>query len=133
MRRRQANPPLDARCRKPGVDLGHPVAEHGHGGVPIEGVVVDGPLPVRRRMAAPHDQRQPVAREGLADEAGRQRRPGHGQAEVDLALLHPGHDVAPDRREGEIDAGRLALQPGDKTRRDQDRLGVGGGQTEGPL
>ena len=65
--------------------------------------------------------------------AGRQRRPGHGEADVDLALFHPSQDVAPDRREGEIDAGRLALEPGDEAGRDQDRLGVGGGQTEGPL
>ncbi len=48
-------------------------------------------------------------------------------------MLQPAHDVAPDRRDGEIDARRLALESGDKPRRDQDRMGVGGGQTEGPL
>src|SRR5271166_3116089 len=81
-------------------------------------------------MAAPHDEREPVAGERLADGAGRQRRRGGRKTEVDMTLLHSRHDVATDRLEPEIDAWSFGLQAGDQPRREQNGLGVGGGDAD---
>ena len=75
-------------------------------------------------MAAPHDQREPVAGKRLADDAGRQWRGRGRETEIDLPLLHPAHDVATDRLEPQIDAGRLDLEPRDQPRAEEDGVRV---------
>ena len=84
-------------------------------------------------MAAPHDEDEPIARQRLAERPRRQGRLGGAEAEIDLAELHVGDDVAADRLEPQIDARRFGLKPGDQPRRQQDALGVGGGEADRPF
>ena len=84
-------------------------------------------------MAAPHHESKPVARQRLADGAGRQGRRRRREAEVDKTLLHPGDDVASDRLEAEIETRRLGSEAGDQPRRKQDGLRVRRGDTDRAL
>ena len=131
VRRGERHAPVDADPGELGVHLRARIAEDGDADLVDRAIVGDGPFALRHRMPCAHDEGELVLRIGLAARAGRQRRRGGREGEIDLAKLHALDEVGRIVLEADVDARRLLRQPRHQGRGEQDGVRVDAGNADG--